>query len=511
MNKITLIFLSLLLNVGILFAQDGAYDSSFGDDGIVLTDWGETISGALHVVQQADNKLLVIAYKAEEGSPRNNTLYLLRYLPDGSLDQSFGDNGKTEIGETLGYFNLTIEYTASFQNDNKIIVGGQFNDVYTIKRYTTSGELDASFAANGTLYPGVLGTNFKILDDDSFIMQGIFRSTDSTCAVSLHKYLPDGAIDTAFGVDGIAEAILPNAGPIDHNENAHGSSKFKINSDGSILVLGWRYPHQQPGQLMFIKFLADGSLDNSFGSGGKSFDTIENEYLGSISAYYDIAENGKIVVAGSIGGCQYGTHPFIKRYLPDGSVDPTFWETIIPLEWDFSRPFKIVIQENNSILIGLNKNGCYPPLVHFLITRIFENGHIDSSFSLEENNVGLQPNFSSSFILQHDGKIVTTGTTWVPQVTNFGDAYIGRHQNDPLNILENNITTISVFPNPSNGIFNLKSQEPINRQYNVSDINGRVLLNGSFQDVENQIDLSYFSTGMYFLKISGTTVKLLKQ
>lgn len=92
MNKITLIVLSLLLNAGILFAQDGAYDTTFGDDGIVLTDLGGFQSGALGVTQQTDSKLLVTAYDWD-GEDEYRT-YLLRYLSDGSLDPSFGVDGK---------------------------------------------------------------------------------------------------------------------------------------------------------------------------------------------------------------------------------------------------------------------------------------------------------------------------------------------------------------------------------------------------------------------------------
>ncbi|MCG2429977.1 T9SS type A sorting domain-containing protein [Aequorivita xiaoshiensis] len=500
MNKITLIFLSLLLNVGILFAQDGAYDTSFGDDGIVLTDLGGIQSGALGVIQQTDSKLLVTAYNWDGAD--DYTMYLLRYLSDGNLDPSFGDDGKVITNSTYG------ASTPYIQNNN-IIVAGQYNNTYLVKRYTNSGELDTSFADNGTLAPFISGQNarIQIFDDNSFVIEGGFQSNGTTSSLTLQKYLPNGTIDTSFGTNGVAEAEIPFI-----QENPSVSRRFKIQNDGSILILGDR-KLASAAQLIFIKFLADGSLDSSFGNNGTYFYEIASSTAGSIVAVFDIDENGKIIVAGSIGSCQLGVYPFIKRFLPSGPIDTTFGDSgsaNTPEAWDHSNPFQVTFQENNRILIGWNQNICVPEAFSFMVSRIYENGYIDSSFSLEENTIGLQPNSSYSFILQDDGKIITTARTSIPLVNNNGDAYIGRHQNNPLGIAEENISPITVFPNPSNGVFNLKNQKFINSPFTVNDINGRTLLSGNFLGAENRVDLSSFSTGMYFLKISGTTIKLLR-
>ncbi len=506
MNKITFLLLLLILYTGMLVAQDGAYDTSFGDNGIVLTDLGGYKSGALDITQQTDGKLLVTAYMYESD---DYNLYLLRYLSNGSLDSSFGDNGKVIVSTTESFGNI-----ASYvQNNNKILISIQNNDPYFVKRYTSSGELDTSFANNGTLNPVIpeqYSGRLQVLDDGNLIVIGGFVSNSNTSSIAVQKYLPNGTIDTSFGTNGVAEVEIPYI-----QENPIVSRRFKIYNDGSILILGSRTSDTQATtQLIFIKILPDGSLDGSFGTNGTFFYDIATPDGGSVNTVFDIDENGKIIVAGSIGSCLRGINPFLKRFLPTGPIDTTFGDNGSanpPENWFYSNPFQLKIQGNNRILIGWNSHRCDPQNLSFFISRVYENGTIDSSFSLEENTIGLQPNSSGSFILQDNGKIVTSGTTSVPFVNDNGEVYIGRHVNDPLGIPEENITPITVFPNPSNGIFNLKSQQPINSPYTVSDINGRILLKSTFEGSENQLELSSFSTGVYFLKVSGSTIKLLKQ
>lgn len=72
-------------------------------------------------------------------------------------------------------------------------------------------------------------------------------------------------------------------------------------------------------------------------------------------------------------------------------------------------------------------------------------------------------------------------------------------------------TNISVYPNPSAGEFNveLASADAVN--YMVTDNAGRLVLEGTFEKLENTIDLSDEEQGVYFLKVDGRVMKLVVQ
>lgn len=90
----------------------------------------------------------------------------------------------------------------------------------------------------------------------------------------------------------------------------------------------------------------------------------------------------------------------------------------------------------------------------------------------------------------------------------------GYQQGDELWVsIKNNpiiYNAISVFPNPSNGIFNLKGTLPSagDYEYSVYDMNGAIIVSGNSvtaqdSNVDQTLDLSQYATGYYTLIIHG--------
>lgn len=69
-------------------------------------------------------------------------------------------------------------------------------------------------------------------------------------------------------------------------------------------------------------------------------------------------------------------------------------------------------------------------------------------------------------------------------------------------IIENSISNISIFPNPSNGIFNVKTNET--GSYSVIEATGSVVHSSLFKH-DFTIDLSTFQKGFYLLKVSNNS------
>jgi len=65
---------------------------------------------------------------------------------------------------------------------------------------------------------------------------------------------------------------------------------------------------------------------------------------------------------------------------------------------------------------------------------------------------------------------------------------------------------ISVYPNPSKGIFNVKTINIANFDYQIVDVAGKVVLNNTVKnDTGFTLDMNGFASGMYFLKIEDTS------
>ena len=111
---------SLLITVGAhpVAAAEGDLDTSFDSDGKVTTDIGGIDNRARSVAIQSDGKIVAAGY-SNPGS--NYDFTLARYNTDGTLDTSFGTNGKvaTAIGGSDD-----VAYSVAIQSDGKIVAAG---------------------------------------------------------------------------------------------------------------------------------------------------------------------------------------------------------------------------------------------------------------------------------------------------------------------------------------------------------------------------------------------------
>ncbi|MFK7810493.1 MAG: T9SS type A sorting domain-containing protein, partial [Saprospiraceae bacterium] len=181
------------------YNMDGTIDNSFGTNGVVTTDLGGENEIARSVVIQPDGKIIVA------GHSNNGADYdfaIARYNLDGSLDNSFSINGMV----TTDFENFTDRASSVIlQTDGKIVVAGlTTNPIFyypyiALARYNTDGTLDNSFGVNGKVI-SLLEGNAKdlVLQPDGKII-----ATGGTNCFVLLSFNADGTLDTDFGVDGI--------------------------------------------------------------------------------------------------------------------------------------------------------------------------------------------------------------------------------------------------------------------------------------------------------------------
>ncbi len=103
------------------YLRNGSLDRSFGDRGIVITDFGGPNDFATALVLQPDGKIVAVG-RGDHAEPGGDLVFAAaRYRPDGRPDPTFGTNGRLTTFVATGYFATAV----ARQSDGKIVVAGQ--------------------------------------------------------------------------------------------------------------------------------------------------------------------------------------------------------------------------------------------------------------------------------------------------------------------------------------------------------------------------------------------------
>lgn len=416
-----------------LQSSDGTLDATFGTAGQVRTNFsGSSFLEGLAI--QPDGKIIVVG---ETGDASGSSVTLLRFNPDGSFDPSFGRKGKvfSKAGRMEGGFAVAL------LPDGKILMGGSaegFGNAgdFAVARFNNDGSLDTSFGNGGVVvndYGSVeLGFTIKVQPDGKILLAGSAeRGIRKGSAFALLRYKSEGTLDNIFGNNGKASVEFSSGFDV-----AYGMA---IQPDGKIVLAGGTDASSFTSPLGLARFNSDGSLDSSFGNGGKvttSFTDGQSEADAVI-----IQPDGKIIAAGFTEQTQEENLPqvlAIARYQSDGSLDTTFGSGG-KVTYDFAgrggEARALVLQRDGKILVA-GAAGNYNadiPRVNFAVVRYNQDGSLDSSFGEGGSvimDLGEKIDQATAIALQPDGKIVLGGFSG-----NLGihtDMALVRYNNDSL-------------------------------------------------------------------------------
>ncbi|MEP6467554.1 MAG: T9SS type A sorting domain-containing protein, partial [Parafilimonas sp.] len=99
------------------FTEDGKTDYSFSDDGYTYTQYSKGDAYCNTVAVQEDGKIIAGGFHSVN---EIGTFTVIRYMTDGSVDSSFGDNGI----DTTFFYGDDIGNSVNIQKDGKIILAG---------------------------------------------------------------------------------------------------------------------------------------------------------------------------------------------------------------------------------------------------------------------------------------------------------------------------------------------------------------------------------------------------
>lgn len=356
----------------------GNLDPSFGSGGVVThSHAANQPAGVGGVVVQPDGKI-VVAVGSE---------LLARYLSNGSPDPSFGNGGFVENQFTYPAFMRAVV----LQPDGKIVVAGDSflpgdpNPVgeFMLARYNPDGSLDSSFGTGGvtnTAFPepgpswSASADALVVLPDGKIVAGGTAGWDDGAfCGppsmFALARYTSDGVLDATFGDGGIVQTGFLG-------EDQFGG--IAVQPDGKIVASGSgdgaacpRPPPRshvaaapQPTTIALVRYDSDGSLDPSFGTGGKVTTSPAASYYGGAGP--PVLEDGKILVVGGDGDHSGSDFLVLLRYRTGGSLD-----SIAEIRHVIAPPTAVLAQKDGKILIAVSNSE---------VVRLLPSGRRDNSF-----------------------------------------------------------------------------------------------------------------------------------
>jgi uncharacterized delta-60 repeat protein len=296
--------------------NDGKLDSSFGEFGITTTDFSGINndvdpSGMNDYVEDPglvvlpDGRLLLAG---QTWSTRSFGA-LAQYLPNGTLDPTFGMDGRAVINALEGARGVAV------QPDGKIVLAGwSGNDLVLLRLMPNGVRLDPQFADNGkVMIPGPAGspagaTRLVLLSDGKILIAGHFGKGESYSSI-VARYLPDGHPDSTFADGGQCKIDVPGLRYL---------TALEVQPDGNIVVAGC--PKMASGFFTIARLTSQGQFDTTFGNAGHVL--IDHRPSECHARGLAIQPDGKILAVGRIDGLQGPTHKmFIYRFRSDGQLD----------------------------------------------------------------------------------------------------------------------------------------------------------------------------------------------
>lgn len=404
------------------FESDGDPDPTFGTGGTVVVDTGDDAEAA-EVLLTGDGGIVLAGtrFTADVGD-----LALARFTASGVLDDGGDGPGGTGYGGGDGLAGVDVggndrAWAAVVGGGDAVTLAGTSDSTnagqWALARFDSDGVLDTGGFGGGD---GLVTTDFgtstvdealgaALQNDGRLVVAGAsvvqtawdFVPGDAIVA----RYTTDGALDSTFSGDGRAETRMGHA----FGDVGNGVA---VQGDGKIVVAGAGIDEAgaDDEDTTLTRYLPDGELDTTFGTGGKvvadlsAVDGIDRATAVALQA------DGRIVVAGWVAsGIERDV--LVARFNADGTPDPSFSGdgrvTVNFGGMDFAND--VAIQPDGAIVV-VGEGGA-----GLVVARFTSSGADDTSFSTDGR-------FSDP--VMHHGEGVTVQSTGQILVVGGGDGQV---------------------------------------------------------------------------------------
>ncbi|MBA1289573.1 M10 family metallopeptidase C-terminal domain-containing protein [Pseudomonas japonica] len=230
--------------------------------------------------------------------------------------------------------------------DGMLLASARSDTTLTLVRFNDQGALDQAFGQGGIAtfalpdgMPVITETSLALQSNGDVLLAG-YRYPGGTADFSLTRYHSDGTLDTRFGTDGTVTVDVA-----DGNDYARVVTQ---QADGKLLIAGTSDKGDNEvgdGNFNFsvVRLNADGSLDTSFGDGGKAMFDFEGGRDGAQTI--TVLDDGKLLLTGAAYNADGNADFAALRLNADGTLDTSFGDPVGHLR-------HINGQDSNDLIVG---------------------------------------------------------------------------------------------------------------------------------------------------------------
>ena len=475
-------FYTLLFLIPVLFYSQYdkvQLDNNFANNGIYTTNTSESN-------EVANSKILpdgkILFFRSDNVAGGNGET-LSRYLPNGTIDTTFGNNGyvytknftaPTPANST--YFDSSI----LFSNDGSIYISNYKFQTLTsqIVKLNSNGTINTSFGTNGkltltnTYVLGYSGRNQIELSNGNLLFEVTYTNGNTYNLLCVTK---NGATVTSFGNNGI----------LSFSQNIN--SIYSVNNQ--FFVITDEYSPNDSTKYSINRFNNNSTSDSSF-------QTIVTNGLHSTSQFINNdSSNNLYVITNYQNETDTNVSSEIRKYTSSGAPVSTFGNNglIFNAHYGFIRT--IFDSNDNPLFCGVKD---YGNLYNPIITKYSKNGILDTKFNqtgyYEELNSSLAYYLDFAFNPLANNEIITSGVADNTEIK-----FLAKYKlTSFLSANETENAKIQIYPNPAKdfiSIENLKTQT----NFEIYDMQGKLVKKDKYKNA--QISVTNLSKGVYILKI----------
>ena len=345
----------------------------------------------------------------------------------GGLDPTFGSGGL--VTTAVPNRDAAIQDVA-LQPDGKIVAAGWLRDPaggfplalsFLVARYNVDGTLDASFGSGG-LVTATVGSS-------SAATAVAIQADGKIVAGGLTLSFPGTFALARFNTDGTLDSTFGSGGKVVTDSGfSTAIHDIGLQADGKIVVGGGNSDAGDARNFMVARYQTNGVLDSTFGSGGISHTNFFGR--GGLALGLAIQPDGKIVEVGVTGLTSYPFDAFgLVRFNSDGTLDTTFGAggKVTTGFGGGGRGWDVVVQPDGK-LVAAGVAFSNSAQGGFGLARYNVDGSPDTSFGDNGTVLTLNAGMARAVALQSDGKIVAAGDHVTPTFS--GDFAVARYRSD---------------------------------------------------------------------------------
>lgn len=422
---------------------------------------------------------------------------LVRYKANGFIDKSFGDNGKA----IADFGNDATVNSIALKASGKIIAAGTTGKDFAIAKFNSDGLLDSSFGTNGTVTTHFNGqgstANFVIIQPDNKILA--VGSSDRGSGELTRIAL------ARYNPDGSLDNSFGEGGKIFKHFNDNGfdfGTSIVLQPGGKIVMVGYAFNNRYDFAL--ARYKPNGDDDSSFGTNGSVLTDFGDFDLALGAA---VQSDGKIVAAGYSDF--FSSKVILARYTKNGKLDSSFGvngKVIIAFNGISDRAYGIAVQADDKVVIaGASYNGSDND---FALARFRKNGLPDNNFGndgkvlTDFNNAD---DIAAAIAIQANGKIIAAGASG-------GNFALARYKSDAstmnvtadnssLNIADNNFSSIKAYPNPVKDVLHIAGLKNGNNTITILNAEGKLVKQAIAENQTYDLNIKQLPAGIYYLHI----------